>query len=266
MFISTTLSPLPPLPKPLGLTIGSFDGLHLGHQALIKHLRKSITVQGTLAVLTFSNHPSQVLTHRPAAPLIVSLEHKLRLLEELGVDLVFLLEFTLELASQSYDQFLRNVHKVFPFSYLVLGSGAVLGKGQQGGAPQLKTLGMQQGFSVEYVDKLLEENEPISSRRIRQLIQMKDFKKATKLLGRPYGIYGKLEMDLTHAYQATMHLMDLCLPPEGTYRIKIQRESRSIKGQAFVDPSKQQLILSFQESIEAWDDLFVEIIFLENDL
>ena len=76
-----------------------------------------------------------------------------------------------------------------------------MGKGQQGGAPQLKTLAKQQGFNVEYVDKLLEENEPISSRRIRQLIQMKDFKKASRLLGRPYSLFGKLELDLTHGHK-----------------------------------------------------------------
>ena len=68
MFISNALSPLPPFPKPLGLTIGSFDGLHLGHQALIKHLRKSITAQGTLGVLTLVITLARVFTHRPAAP------------------------------------------------------------------------------------------------------------------------------------------------------------------------------------------------------
>ncbi len=263
MLINTSLASLPPLPKPLGLSIGSFDGLHRGHQELINHLRRSITDRGTLAVLTFSNHPNQVLTHRPAAPLIVSLEHKLQLLEKLGVNLVFLLEFSLELAGQSYDQFLLNIRNIFPFSHLVLGSGAAFGKGQNGGASELKTLARHQGFHVEYVDKLMDEGQPISSGRIRKLIQAKDFKKASELLGRPYGLYGNLEMDVTHAHQATLHLKGICLPPAGIYSIKMQRESHSIEGQAIVDPTKQLLILSFQESVEDWDDLFVEIILLE---
>lgn len=261
MFISTTLSPLPTFPKPLGLTIGSFDGLHRGHQALLSHLRKSVSDQGTLAVLTFSNHPSQVLTHRPASPLITTIDHKLHLLEKWGANLAFILEFTLELATQTYDEFLLNVRNVFPFSYLVLGAGASLGKGKQGKETQLKMLGQKLGFQVEYVDKLLEENTPISSRRIRELIQTKELKQASRLLGRPYSLFGSLKIDPIHPNQATMELPGLCLPPKGTYPITVQRQSQEIEGEAIIDPSNQLLILHTQKSLTAWDDLLVEMIF-----
>jgi riboflavin kinase/FMN adenylyltransferase len=182
MIVVDEISKIPPLPLPCGLTIGSFDGVHIGHQAILQRLKQ----HGTSAVLTFRNHPSHVLTQKTPTPPLYTLEQKLSLLEEAGVDLVILLSFTPALAEQSFDQFLNTLRATYPFTYLVLGKGASFGKNRQGDEAHVRALGQQLGFTVEYLEKTTFQGSAVSSGRIRTALEHGDLTLASHLLGRPY--------------------------------------------------------------------------------
>jgi riboflavin kinase/FMN adenylyltransferase len=159
MIIVDEIAEIPKMPTPCGLTIGSFDGVHLGHQYLLKHLRSRVGPSGSIAVLTFRNHPSHVLTHRPQATPLCTLEEKIDLLEKAGVNLLILLSFTPTLAQLSYEQFLRSLHAHYPFSHLVLGKGASFGKNREGTESRITALGQSLGFQAEYLDCLIRPHQ-----------------------------------------------------------------------------------------------------------
>ncbi len=214
MIIVDEISQIPSLPAPLALTIGSFDGIHLGHLAILQRLKK----YGTSAVLTFKNHPSQVLSQRPPSPLLCTPEHKLLLLEQARVDLVVLLAFTSAFSEQPFDLFLKTLRTAYPFTLLILGKGASFGKNKQGDEPHVRELGQELGFFVEYLEKTTVQGEVVSSGRIRAHIEKGELPLASALLGRPYSIYGPL-------IKNTLSLKHLCHPPEGSYPVKINHRS-----------------------------------------
>lgn len=163
------------LPK-TGLTIGTFDGVHLGHKALLEALKRKA---GHVTVVTFTNHPQEAFGAPPSSQ-ICSLEKRLSLLKTLGVDVAIVLPFTLAFASIPFDQFLRK----FSLSYLLLGEGAAFGKGREGTRENVTAFAEKEGFIVEYLPKVLLDGEPISSRRIRAALANHDFELSSRLLGR----------------------------------------------------------------------------------
>lgn len=174
MKIFTTIpSDLPPT----ALALGNFDGVHLGHQALLRHL-KSLALHTTL--VTFTNHPYEVLrpTHVPTP--LCTLEERLRLLEPFFLDIVITLPFTPALAQLTYEEFLAP----FPLTHLLIGLGDAFGKDRGGTFETLRALGKKRGFTVSAMTKTHLEDAPISSRRIREAIATGDLRLAQKLLGR----------------------------------------------------------------------------------
>jgi riboflavin kinase/FMN adenylyltransferase len=176
------LENIPPLAGPIALTIGFFDGVHLGHQHLFQQLKK----YGTAAVLTFSNHPAEILRPQSTPPLIDTLEQKIRRLETNGIDLTLILPFTQELSSLSYDTFLKEVHHHLPFTHLILGEGSALGHQALGTEANIKALAKELHFEAIYLPKFFFEGEIVSSKKIRQLINTGNFEQAFRLLGRKF--------------------------------------------------------------------------------
>ena len=162
----------------LSLTIGTFDGVHLGHQKLLKELTKTLS-----AVLTFSNHPLSVI--KPDLPLknLMTLEQKLQLFEELGIDLVIAIPFTKELASLTYEEFLLKIRHQLPFTKLILGAGAVFGHKGGGNEKHVTAMGQTVGFETLYIGKAEVDGAPVSSQRIRQALDENNLSLAKKLLG-----------------------------------------------------------------------------------
>lgn len=182
MIIFEKLKDIPPISGPIALTVGFFDGVHLGHQHLFQQLKK----YGTAAVLTFSNHPAEVLRPQSTPPLIDTLDQKIRRLETNGIDLTLLLPFTQDLSSLSYDTFLKQVHEHLPFTHLILGEGSALGNQAKGTQENIEALAKELNFEAIYLPKFLFENEIVSSKRIRELINSGNFEQAFCLLGRKY--------------------------------------------------------------------------------
>jgi len=181
MLVVNSFDEIPKMPPPIAVTIGSFDGLHLGHRAIFKRLR-ALAPSGTTAVITFSNHPSEVLSPSNPTKLIYTPEKKLKILNTLDIDLCVLLKFTKETASNTYDQFLLALRENLPFDHLVLGYNAVLGKGRTGTPQALQDFAHQQGFELEYLPAVKIDGEPVSSGRIRKLLEEGKTEEAERLL------------------------------------------------------------------------------------
>lgn len=156
------------------LAIGFFDGVHLGHQALLYRLKQ----EENPTILTFSNHPKEVLSP-PAPKQIIPLEEKLLVLKSF-TPRVLVTPFTKEFASTPFDRLLDR----FDLSFLILGKGAVFGKDREGDEKKVRSYAEKQGFSVEYFPKTFFDGEAISSSRIREAIEKGDKKLVRQLLGR----------------------------------------------------------------------------------
>jgi cytidyltransferase-like protein len=163
------------------LTIGVFDGVHRGHQHLLQQLKKK---HDRSIVLTFSNHPSEILK-QPAPPQLTPSAIKRLLIEEEKIDEIISIPFTRSIADQSFEEFLEP----YTFTHLVLGEGAALGKDCLGTPDALRILGLKRGFTVQVLPKLCIGPSPVSSSRIRRLIAAGDLNDAESLLGRPYFFY-----------------------------------------------------------------------------
>jgi riboflavin kinase/FMN adenylyltransferase len=178
MILVSSLEEIPSLPKPIALTIGTFDGVHRGHQYLLSKLKK----YGTTVVLTFSNHPAAVLSSK-TPPSLSSLQEKLDLFRACGIDCVIVVPFTRAFADQPYDTFLTDLKKRLPFSTLILGKGDGFGKGNAGNETRVKELEIPLNFKAVYLEKLSLEGKTVSSTHIRELLQNGEVEKASLLLG-----------------------------------------------------------------------------------
>jgi riboflavin kinase/FMN adenylyltransferase len=179
--------------KDILLTIGVFDGVHLGHKHLISRLKELARQQGCLSgVITFSQHPREVLSPRTKMPSLTGIEQRLALLQDEGVDIVIPLPFTPQLASLSPKQFLNLLKEYLKMKGLVIGPDFALGKDRQGDIDYLRRLGKEMGFSVTVVPPMTVDGEVVSSTAIRQALAKGDMKRARKLLGRPFRLEGKV--------------------------------------------------------------------------
>lgn len=179
--------------KDILLTIGVFDGVHLGHKHLISRLKELTRKQGVLSgVITFSQHPQEVLSPRTKVPSLTGIEQKLALLQDEGVDIVIPLPFTPQLAALSPEQFLSLLKEYLKMKGLVIGPDFALGKDRQGNIDALRRLGQEMGFSVTVVPPLTIDGDVVSSTAIRKALAEGDMKKAQKLLGHPFRLEGRV--------------------------------------------------------------------------
>ena len=176
-----------------GVTIGNFDGVHLGHQALVRRTLEVCAAGGLdCVVVTFLPHPRTVLTpERPHAPLSTRAE-RFALLERLGVRHILELPFTRELAALSPEDFVRGHLLPLKPRELVVGHDFTLGRGRSGHPELLQRLGRHMGFGVEQVGAVLADGAPVSSTRLRKCLAVGDVALARRLLGRPYAVAGEV--------------------------------------------------------------------------
>jgi len=183
------LAPNFQLPK-TAVTIGNFDGVHLGHQEMITQLKKIATEQGLKTlVMIFEPQPLEFFKGYEAPPRISSLREKVEYLTELGVDYIVIAKFNNQFRSLSAQDFADILKNKLNTHSLVLGDDFHFGKDRQGNSEFLK----QYGFTVTNLETIEFENERVSSTRIRQVLQAGDLSLAAKLLGRPYSIIGRVQ-------------------------------------------------------------------------
>ncbi|MHB1414761.1 MAG: bifunctional riboflavin kinase/FAD synthetase [Chloroflexota bacterium] len=192
---SIRLSIEPPLSAPPSssvVTIGVFDGVHLGHQKLIGAAVSRARELGTRATaITFDPHPRQVVAKNGTVQYLSSLAERKAVIRGLGVDTVVTLHFSEEVAALSAEDFLGEIRTKLGLIELWVGPDFALGRGRQGTVPVLERIGGQMGFSVHTVPAALTaEGVVISSSTIRRLVMEGDVAAANEMLGRPYALAG----------------------------------------------------------------------------
>jgi len=175
------------------VTIGAFDGVHLGHQALIRQLvTRARAIRCQAALITFHPHPSEVLTGRAASRYLTTLGEKAGILERLHIDLLAILAFTPQVASASASEFLAQVCSGLGMRELWVGPQFALGRGREGDIPSLSSLAQRLGFELRVVEQVVDGGEPVTSSRIRELILGGQVREAARLLGRFYSVVGEV--------------------------------------------------------------------------
>ena len=173
------------------LTVGVFDGVHLGHKYLISKLKKSAEQENLLSgVVTFRQHPLEVLAPETVLPYLTNCDEKVELLMAERVDIVIPLTFTSELADLTAREFTGLLKKHLRMRGLVVGPDFTLGKDREGNISVLRELGRETGFSVMMVAAMNFFGEEVSSTAIRKYLQQGDLKNVSKLLGRTFSLQG----------------------------------------------------------------------------
>ena len=176
------------------LAIGNFDGLHLGHRALLERLTATARQHGLPpAVMTFEPHPRELFTPEQAPARLTSLREKLALLESCGIEEIFLLHFSRKLAGLTAEEFIERVLvQGLAARHLIIGDDFRFGKGRAGDFAMLQAAGLQHGFGVEAMHTIEVGGERVSSSAVRDVLGAGDLEHAARLLGRPYSIAGRV--------------------------------------------------------------------------
>lgn len=178
--------------KPTVLTLGVFDGLHLGHQRIMKTVvERAVAVGAVPTAITFDPHPRAVLYPESAPPLLQTLDQRLANLEFLGIGQTIVVKFDREFASQPAEDFLKNVVRDrLHAKQVYLGKGFAFGKNRGGNIESLRKLSGELGFVADEVDEVQLRGHRISSSAIRELLLVGRINLARRMLGRPYGVEG----------------------------------------------------------------------------
>lgn len=176
------------------LAIGNFDGLHLGHRALLERLTATARQHGLpSAVMSFEPHPRELFAPDQAPARLTSLREKLALLEACGIDEVHLLHFNRKLAGLPAEEFVeRLLVRGLGVRHLIVGDDFRFGKGRSGDFPLLEAQGRRHGFGVEAMHTIEHEGERVSSSAVRDTLATGDLEHAARLLGRAYCISGRV--------------------------------------------------------------------------
>jgi riboflavin kinase/FMN adenylyltransferase len=209
------------------VAIGNFDGVHLGHRAVLARARaRAAETGGRTAALTFDPHPAAVLRKGEPLALLTTTEERIDLLHALGVDDVHVLTFDRALAALSPEAFVTGIlwPRLRP-RWVVVGDNFTFGHGARGRPADLARLGERLGFRVEVVEPVIVDGAAVSSSRIRERVRDADMVGAARLLGGHYAIRGDVVAGAGRGRELGMPTANLvpppekCLPPEGVYAV-----------------------------------------------
>lgn len=211
-------------PQETLLSIGVFDGVHLGHRYLISQLVAEAKKRHLhSAVVTFKEHPRKLLAPKTFLPNLTTLVERERLLKQEGVDVVIAISFTRELANLPATDFVALLQQHLKMRGLVVGYDFALGKNRQGDTQFLQKLGEKEDFTVTVVPHIKSNGETISSTAIRQAMADGDMEKVTRLLGHPFSLQGKVtpgdQRGAGLGFPTANFNLDpnQALPPDGVY-------------------------------------------------
>jgi riboflavin kinase/FMN adenylyltransferase len=219
------------------LAAGTFDGVHLGHQALIRRaMQDAASCGGTAVVLTFDRHPASLLRPEKAPALLTRNVEKIALLREMDVPALLMLKFTRELSEVAAQEFIDSLKEASsPLRAICVGSQWFFGKGGEGNVALLREMGKEQKFEVIQIDPVQDCGSPISSTRIRGAIASGNFTEATSCLGRPFLLSGQVVtgagVGAKIGFPTANLLIDgMQLPPNGVYAVRVRRGASILSG------------------------------------
>jgi riboflavin kinase/FMN adenylyltransferase len=216
------LTRLAPHPGVTGLAIGVFDGVHLGHQAVVRSLRESC------AALTFEPHPLAVIAPDRTPPRLTTLGQKLVLLRQLGTVAVVAVKFDDALRQLTPAQFVDEIARVFPeLRHVAIGQNWSFGRNREGNAARLAELAGARRFTVNTIPPVELDGAPVSSTRVRAAILDRRFADAARLLGRSYAVTGAVVHGddrgrLLGFPTANLANIEQLLPPRGVYAARVR--------------------------------------------
>lgn len=232
-------APLPPLPNGSTVTVGSFDGVHLGHQAVLQEIDRRARASGRASVLvTFDPHPLEVVNPGAAPPLLTTGPERLEILALSPLDYVLLVRFDRHLAGLTPEEFVSQVLlERCTLRELVIGHDHGFGRGRSGDVETLRRLGASHGFEVDVVPPVDFGGQHVSSSRIRRAVAGGDLATAGAMLGRRYGVVGRVgegERRGRLLGVPTINLSELSprklLPPDGVYAVRVEWRGGSAGG------------------------------------
>lgn len=215
------------------VTIGNFDGMHIGHQAIFKEAQARAKEIGALSVaLTFEPHPVAFFRPEAAPPRLAPAPYKYDVMSKYGIDRIVVLEFNRELAGQSPEEFVELIlHRGLKAKHVVVGKDFHFGKNRAGDAEVLKELGERYGMTRTAAEGVMWDGEVVSSTRIREAIKKGDLAAAQAMLGRPYRLYGEVEHGEARGRtlgfpMANLRVSDMAIPPDGVYATTMGRANQ----------------------------------------
>lgn len=211
------------------LTIGNYDGVHLGHQKILsKVTRKAEELQGTSMVMTFEPHPIKVLAPERNIKLLTTSEERARLIEAMGIDVLLLIKFSREFAAMHPEEFIRQVLvEKLHVKEIIVGENYTFGKNKKGTIELLRTRGREYGFQVKAVPDVKVHDNIVSSSSIRSLLLKGAVREVSSYLGRAYSIEGTVikgkgrGKSILNVPTANITTPVEIAPKEGVYAVRV---------------------------------------------
>lgn len=224
MRVLRSLGQLARKPQAPVLTIGNFDGVHRGHRRILETVvRQARQRSGTALALTFDPHPLKVLRPQAAPPLLLTLEQKLALLEQHGINLVLVLPFTRKFSRLTPEQFVEGIiHRRIGAEMVCVGATFRFGHRQAGDAALFMRLAAEHGIAARTVPPVVIRGETVASTLVRRLVAEGEVTRVARLLGRPYALTGEIQRGAGRGAKLSFPTLNMipeqeCLPARGVY-------------------------------------------------
>ena len=222
-------------------TLGTFDGIHLGHQELLRLVRvKAAEIGSDPLLITFHPHPKVVVSPGNYPLLLTTIEEKRKFVPNFLDGRVLVLEFNRELQKLSAEDFVRLMVDKLGVSRLIVGYDHAFGRNRSGDTRDLVELGRKYGFEVDIIEPVIVDGSPVSSTRIREAMKQDRFPEAVRLLGHEYAIFGTVERGiglgrkLGYPTANVKYSHRKLLPPEGVYSCWVEIGQETKYGMMFI--------------------------------
>jgi len=220
---------LDPGPRPVCAAIGVFDGVHLGHQHVLREtIAEAALHQAVSAVVTFDRHPNSIVAPARVPPLIYALDKKLEVIASLGVEAAYVIRFDKAFSQIPGETFLRGLARDFrQIKSICVGDGFMFGAGRSGNVALLQKLGGELGYTLHALRDVEMDGQSVSSTRIRDAVRAGDFAQAGRMLGRSYALRGTViqgeQLGRKLGFPtANLDVTGLLTPPPGIYAAEAQ--------------------------------------------
>jgi len=239
MKIFRSIDALEEIDAPVVLAAGVFDGVHLGHQAVLQAaIDSAARIEGVPVALTFDPHPATILRSDRAPRLLTPLDFKLQLIKGLGIEHALIIRFDADFALIEAEDFILSLCRSTPqLAGICVGEGWMFGHGRRGNARILRKLGMQNGFFTSATAPVQRDGEVVSSTHIRQSLAACDLAKAARLLGRDFAIRGLVVRGAGLGKKFGFPTANISTgfqqyPPDGVYAIRALVNEKTLHGVA----------------------------------
>lgn len=221
--------------RPSVVTIGNFDGVHRGHQEILRGVRDLAAQTGRLpAVLTFSPHPVRVLRPAEAPSLLMTLDQRLAAIQELGIEAVLVLHFDTELAKVSPEDFVRRLLlDTMNARAVLVGADFHFGHRQAGDTKLLGEFGASRGFEVRVVPPVIADGVIVSSTEVRRALRDGRVEEARQMLGRPFSLAGEIGPGTGQGRKLVMPTLNLTTPQEALPKNGVYATEAIVRGKAY---------------------------------